>query len=73
MSNQRIKSYRSYLLHFGSEPSPGPDQPPTRIFIIEDISGQAQRREFCTLEQVMNFLLDELLGQSEEVPQTEGD
>ena len=73
MSNKPKKFYRSYLLHVGLEPSPLPDQSPTRSFIVEEVSEWAQRQEFYTLEQVMNFLLDELLGHPKEVQELEDD
>jgi hypothetical protein len=64
MNNQPVKSYRSYLmLHCKTELSSIPKQPPPRIVAIEEIAGERRRWEFYTMEQVMNFLVEELFGQ----------
>jgi hypothetical protein len=68
MNSQHIKSYRSYLmLHCETEVASLPKQPPPRIIAIEGIAGERRRREFYTLEQVVNFLTEELFGQPREV------
>jgi hypothetical protein len=67
MYDQEIKPYRSYLLRYQPEQAGAVSDPPDRLFIVEEISGK-QQREFQTLEQVMDFLLAELLDQLKEVP-----
>lgn len=68
MNNQPIKSYRTYLmLHSETELSTAPKQPPARIVAIEEVAGERRRWEFYTLEQVTNFLVNELFGQPREV------
>ena len=68
MNIQPIKSYRSYLmLHYQTELPSIPEPPPARIVAIEEIAGEWRRWEFYTLEQVMNFLGNELFGQPREV------
>ena len=71
MYDKQVKTFRSYLLHCWPEPSGAPDESSTWCFTVEDVSGKQQRREFRTFEQVMNFLLDELLGQPKEVQENE--
>lgn len=71
MQEEKVKTYQSYLLHCWSEQSATPGDSPIRHFIVEEVLGH-QRWEFNTFEQVMNFLLDELLGQPEEVPENSG-
>lgn len=68
MNTQPIKSYRSYLmLHCQTEMSTVPKQPLARIIAIEEIAGERRQWEFSTIEQMMNFLLDEWFGQPREV------
>ena len=68
MNAQHIKSYRSYLmLHCETEIPSAPKQPLVRIIAIEEIAGERRRWEFSTVEQVMNFLVNKLFGQPEEV------
>jgi len=71
MHDKQVKTFRSYLLHCWPEPSGTPGESPTWCFTVEDVSGEQQRLEFRTFEQVMNFLLDELLGQPKEVQENE--
>ena len=71
MQEIKVKTYQSYLLHCWSEQSVNPNNSPSRYFVVEEVFGKQQRREFCTFEQVMNFLLDELLGQSKEMQENE--
>lgn len=71
MNNQQMKLNRRYVLHYEPEPSPNPPQPAAQVFIIKEVSEANQQRKFHTFEQVMNFLLDELLDQPEEAPENE--
>jgi hypothetical protein len=73
MHDKRVKTFRSYLLHCWPEPCGTPGEPSTWCFTVEDVSGEQQRQEFRTFEQVMNFLLDELLGQPKEVQKMNDD
>lgn len=69
MSTTPQKTFRSYLLHCWPEPSALSDGLSSWHFTVEEVSGEQQQREFYTFEQVMNFLLDQLLDQPKEVQQ----
>ena len=71
MHDKQVKTFRSYLLHCWPESSGTPAESSPWCFTVEDVSGEQQRQEFRTFEQVMNFLLDELLGQPKEVQENE--
>jgi hypothetical protein len=67
MYRQEIKSYRSYALRCRQEQLAPPDEPPIWHFVVEEVAKEGHQREFRSLQEVMEFLVDELLGVQQEV------
>ena len=58
--------HQMFELHISTQETTKAKPPGDEKFILQDLSGDGREQFFDTFEQVMDFLLDELL---EEVPQ----
>jgi hypothetical protein len=62
MQGEKAKSYHSYLLRCWQEQAATPDQPAVWRFVVQEVAGEQRRWAFGAFEQVMDFLLNTLLG-----------
>jgi hypothetical protein len=67
MHSKETKPYPSYVLRCRQEQPAPPGEPPTWCFVVEEVAKEGHQREFRSLQEVMEFLLDELLGVKQEV------
>jgi hypothetical protein len=61
---EEIGYYGSYILHYRQEQDAPAGELPGQRFILQAVSGEQPQQVFSSFEQVMNFLLDELLLES---------
>ncbi|MCL4299101.1 MAG: hypothetical protein KJ077_25420 [Anaerolineae bacterium] len=62
MDGKKAKPYRSYLLRCWQEQAATSGQPSVWRFVVQEVSGEQRQWAFGSFEQVVGFLLDELLG-----------
>ena len=67
MTSNKVVCHQSYRLGTYQKQMTGPDQLPVQRFTLQALSGEERWWEFDTLEQVMNFLLDQLLEDGEDL------
>ncbi len=63
MHRDETTFHQSYVLNYRQDPAVKPGQPPRHRFVLQELSGEQLQEQFDTFEQVMNFLLDGLLGE----------
>lgn len=62
MQPKKARPYRSYLLRCWQEQAAVLGRPSVWRFVVQEVSGEQRQWAFASFEQVMDFLLGELMG-----------
>lgn len=62
MALERLNSYYMYMLDFQPGETGDSEEPTSQQYIVYEASDKQRRQGFDSFEQVIDFLLDELLG-----------
>jgi len=62
MPPEKAGSYRSYLLRCWQEVRTNAEHPPLWRFVLQDVTDTQKQYAFSSLEQLVDFLRTEILG-----------